>query len=197
VFKRNKKQDKKTQIYIVMKKQIVIAALALGAIVLGTNTIQAQATTPSTTVNIKLADVISIDAGSVATNGIVGFNYATSTDYNSPQNVTVANSLIVTSSNNFNVKVKAEGANFMNGSNVIPVDVLQVKAVTAGGTMVGTFKTIALSAADQELVSNATLGAKKSLSIDYSISADKASTVLLGKEPGTYTQKVIYTATAI
>ena len=182
-----------------MKKQIVIATLALAAFVLGTNTIQAQATTstPSTTVNIKLSDVISIDAGSVATNGIVGFNYATSTDYNSPQNVTVANSLIVTSSNNFNVKVKAEGANFMNGSNVIPVDVLQVKAVTAGGTMVGTFKTIALSATDQELVSNATLGAKKSLSIDYSISADKASTVLLGKEPGTYTQKVIYTATAI
>jgi hypothetical protein len=196
VFKRNKKQDKKTQIYTLMKKQIVIATLALAAFVLGTNTIQAQ-TTASTTVNIILSDIISIDAGSVATNGIVGFNYATSTDYNSPQNVTVANSLIVTSSNNFNVKVKAEGANFMNGSNVIPVDVLQVKAVTAGGTMVGTFKTIALSATDQELVSNATLGAKKSLSIDYSISADKASTVLLGKEPGTYTQKVIYTATAI
>jgi hypothetical protein len=196
VFKRNKKQDKKTQIYTIMKKQIVIATLALAAFVLGTNTIQAQ-TTASTTVNIILSDIISIDAGSVATNGIVGFNYATSTDYNSPQNVTVANSLIVTSSNNFNVKVKAEGANFMNGSNVIPVDVLQVKAVTAGGTMVGTFKTIALSATDQELVSNATLGAKKSLSIDYSISADKASTVLLGKEPGTYTQKVIYTATAI
>jgi hypothetical protein len=196
VFKRNKKQDKKTQIYTIMKKQIVIATLALAAFVLGTNTIQAQ-TTASTTVNIILSDIISIDAGSVATNGIVGFNYATSTDYNSPQNVTVANSLIVSSSNNFNVKVKAEGANFMNGSNVIPVDVLQVKAVPAGGTMVGTFKTIALSATDQELVSNATLGAKKSLSIDYSISADKASTVLLGKEPGTYTQKVTYTATAI
>jgi hypothetical protein len=196
VFKRNKKQDKKTQIYTIMKKQIVIATLALAAFVLGTNTIQAQ-TTASTTVNIILSDIISIDAGSVATNGIVGFNYATSTDYNSPQNVTVANSLIVSSSNNFNVKVKAEGANFMNGSHVIPVDVLQVKAVPAGGTMVGTFKTIALSATDQELVSNATLGAKKSLSIDYSISADKASTVLLGKEPGTYTQKVTYTATAI
>jgi hypothetical protein len=196
VFKRNKKQDKETQIYTLMKKQIVIATLALAAFVLGTNTIQAQ-TTASTTVNIILSDIISIDAGSVATNGIVGFNYATSTDYNSPQNVTVANSLIVSSSNNFNVKVKAEGANFMNGSNVIPVDVLQVKAVPAGGTMVGTFKTIALSATDQELVSNATLGAKKSLSIDYSISADKASTVLLGKEPGTYTQKVTYTATAI
>jgi hypothetical protein len=197
VFKRNKKQDKKTQIYIVMKKQIVIAALALGAIVLGTNTIQAQATTPSTTVNIILADVISIDAGSAATNGIVDFNYATSTDYNNAKNVMVPSSLVVTSSKNFTVKVKANGTNFMNGTNVIPVDVLQIKAVT-GGTMVGgTLNTIMLSVADQVLVANATLGAAKTLNIDYSISAIKAQTVLLGKAPGTYTQKVTYSATAL
>ncbi len=180
-----------------MKKQIVIAALALGAIVLGTNTIQAQATTPSTTVNIILADVISIDAGSAATNGIVDFNYATSTDYNNAKNVMVPSSLVVTSSKNFTVKVKANGTNFMNGTNVIPVDVLQIKAVT-GGTMVGgTLNTIMLSVADQVLVANATLGAAKTLNIDYSISAIKAQTVLLGKAPGTYTQKVTYSATAL
>ena len=179
-----------------MKKQIVIAALALGAFVLGTNTIQAQTTTPSTTVNIILADVISIDAGSMATNGIVDFNYVTSADYNGAKNVMVPSSLVITSSKNFDVKVKAEGASFTNGTNVIPVDVLQVKAVT-GGSMVGTFNTITLTTADQTLVSNATLGAGKSLNIDYSISALKAQTVLLGKAPGTYTQKVKYTATAL
>jgi hypothetical protein len=195
-LKGTKKQDKKTQIYTIMKKQIVIAALALGAIVLGTNTIQAQATTPSTTVNIKLADVISIDAGSVASGGTVAFNYATSVDYNAAKNVAVPSSLIVTSSKNFDVKVKAEGANFMNGTNVIPVDVLQVQAVT-GGTMGGTFKNITLSATDQILVANAPLGAAKTLTIDYSISAIKAQTVLLGKVAGTYTQKVTYTATAL
>ena len=178
-----------------MKNQFVIAALALGAFVLGTNTIQAQATA-STNVNIVLADVISIDAGSVANEGIVNFNYTTSADYNAAKNVTVPSSLIVTSSKNFDVKVKAEAANFINGSNVIPVDVLQVKAIE-GGTMVGTLKTITLSTADQALVSNASLGAQKTLSIDYSISAVKAQTVLLGKAPGTYTQKVKYTATAL
>ena len=181
-----------------MTKQIAIAALTIGAIVLGTNNIQAQSTSnkASTTVNIILADVISIDEGSIASEGIVDFNYLTTTDYNTAKNVTVANSLVITSSKNFDVKVKAEGANFVSGSNVIPVDVLQVKAVT-GGSLVGTLKEITLSAADQVLVSNATLGARKSLNIDYSISAAKASTVLLGKAPGTYTQKVTYTATAL
>ena len=182
-----------------MKKQIIIAALTIGAFVLGTTNTQAQTGTNSnsakTTVNLILADVISIDSGA-AVGGVVDFNYTTSSDYNSAKNVTVAESLVITSSKNFDVKVKADGENFVNGTNVIPVNVLQVKAVT-GGTMVGSLNTITLSAADQKLVGNATLGAKKSLSIDYSISAEKASTVLLGKPAGTYTQKVTYTATAL
>ena len=66
-----------------------------------------------------------------------------------------------------------------------------------GGTMAGTLNDITLSTEDQVLVTNATLGAKKSLSIDYSISAENAQNVLLGKEAGTYTQKVTYTATAL
>jgi len=45
-----------------MKKQIVISALTFGAIILGTNNVQAQNTTATTTVNITLNDVISIDA---------------------------------------------------------------------------------------------------------------------------------------
>ena len=189
-----------------MKKQITIAAFALGAFVFGTTNVQAQESSSkkisngaSTAVNIKLADVISIDSESVATGGNVDFNYASSEDYNTAKNVTVANSLIVTSSKNFDVKVKAEGANFVNGTNSIPVYVLQVKAITGGttGTMSGGLKTITLSAADQTLVSNAILGPKRSLSIDYSISALNASTFLLGKPAGTYTQNVTYTATAL
>ena len=184
-----------------MKKQIIIAAFALGAFVFGTTNAQAQATSTSTNgastnVNIILADVISINNGGVSSTGLVNFSYANASDYNAAKNVTVPSSLIVTSSKNFDVKVKAEGENFVNGSNVIPVDVLQVKAV-AGGSMAGTFNDITLSKQDQVLVGNATLGAQRSLNIDYSISAEKAQTVLLGKAPGTYTQKVTYTATAL
>ncbi len=60
-----------------MRNQIAIAALTIGAIISGTNTVQAQNTTATTTVNITLNDVISIDAGSSAISGAVAFNYAT------------------------------------------------------------------------------------------------------------------------
>ncbi|VXB87479.1 exported hypothetical protein [Chryseobacterium sp. 8AT] len=49
-----------------MKKSIAIAALTIGATILGTNNVQAQNATATTTVNITLKDVISIDAGSTA-----------------------------------------------------------------------------------------------------------------------------------
>src|SRR5690606_28390757 len=178
-----------------MKKQIIIATLALGAIIFGTNNTQAQ--TATTAVNIKLSDVISIDAGSVANGGIVDFNYVTAEDYNTTKTATVENSLIVTSTKNFDVKVKAEGENFTNGANVIPVNVLTIKAA-AGGSMAGTRNTIVLSNNDQVLIGNAPLGSALTLNLDYEIPASKSSsTDILGKTAGTYTQNVTYTATAL
>src|SRR5690554_5417871 len=103
-----------------MKKQLIIATLALGAIVFGTTNAQAQ-NTATTTVNIVLNDVISIDAGSVAIGGLVAFNYVTAEDYNTVTNVVVPNSLIVTSTKNFDIKVKADGPTFTDGTNDIPV----------------------------------------------------------------------------
>lgn len=180
-----------------MKLKFLTVILTLVALGLGTTSFRAQQSEQaSTTVNIVLADVLSIDAGSMASGGAVDFNYKNTSDYNSSKNVTVPNSLIIVSSKNFDVKVKSDGANFVSGANVIPVDVLQVKA-EEGGTMVGTLNQVTLSTADQVLVSNANLGAKQSLNIGYSISSEKASKVLLGKPLGTYTQKVTYTATAL
>ncbi|OCK51688.1 peptidoglycan-binding protein LysM [Chryseobacterium sp. CBo1] len=181
-----------------MTKLIAIAALTIGATILGTNNVQAQNTTATTTVNITLNDVISIDAGSTAIGNTVDFNYATAADYNSDQTITKANSLKVTSTKNFNVKVKAGGANFMNGTNLIPVNVLTIKAAAASGTMGGTKTAVVLSAADQTLVSNAPLGSALTLNLDYTIPASKSSSSdILGKPAGTYTQTVTYTATAL
>ncbi|KAA2224947.1 peptidoglycan-binding protein LysM, partial [Chryseobacterium sediminis] len=70
-----------------MTKQIVITALTFGAIILGTSNVQAQNTTATTTVNITLNDVISIDAGSTAIGNTVDFNYVTAADYNSDQTI--------------------------------------------------------------------------------------------------------------
>lgn len=180
-----------------MKKQNAIAALTIGAIALGTTPVLAQNSEQvNTAVNIILADVIAMDIGTIASGGTVDFNYVDTTDYNSSKNVTVPNSLVIISSKNFDVKVKSEGANFVSGANVIPVDILQIKAI-AGGSLMGTMNEVTLSTTDQVLVSNASSGAKQSLNIAYSISAEKASIVLLGKPAGTYTQTVTYTATAL
>ncbi|MCW3170674.1 hypothetical protein OMO38_19260 [Chryseobacterium sp. 09-1422] len=102
-------------------------------ILLGTNNVQAQNTTATTTVNIILNNVISIDGGSIA----VAYSYATAADYNSEKIVAQANTLKVTSTKNFNVKVKAGSANFMNGTNMIPVDLLTIKVAAASGTIGG------------------------------------------------------------
>lgn len=180
-----------------MKKQIFIVALSLVAIALGNHQAMAQNSEQvSTSVNIILSDVIAMDIGSVASEGAVDFNYGNTNDYNSAKNVTVPNSLVIISSKNFDVNVKSEGTHFVSGTNVIPVDIIQVKAIP-GGSLVGTLNEVTLSAHDQVLVSNASLGTKQSLNIAYSISAENASRVLLGKPQGTYTQRITYTATAL
>ena len=181
-----------------MKKQIAIAAFTIAAIVLGTNTVQAQNTTATTTVSITLSDVISIDAGSVAIGGAVAFNYVTAADYNSEKTVTQADALKVTSTKPFNVKVKAGGTDFKNGTNLIPVNVLTIKAATAAGTMGGTKAAVILSSTDQTLVANAPLGSALTLNLDYTIpAAQSSSNKILGKPAGTYTQTVTYTATTL
>ena len=181
-----------------MKKQIAIAAFTIAAIVLGTNTVQAQNTTATTTVSITLSDVISIDTGSTAGGGTVAFNYVTAADYNTVQTVAQANALKITSTKNFNVKVKAGGTDFKNGTNLIPVNVLTIKAATAAGTMGGTKSAVVLTAADQTLVANAPLGSALTLNLDYTIPAvESSSAKILGKPAGTYTQTVTYTATAL
>ncbi|KPE52758.1 hypothetical protein [Chryseobacterium indologenes] len=181
-----------------MTKQIVITALTIGAIILGTHNVLAQNTTATTTVNITLNDVISIDAGSTAIGGTVAFNYVTAADYNSEKTVAQASALKITSTKVFNVKVKAGGPTFVNGSNSIPVDVLTIKAAAASGTMGGTKNDVVLSAGEKKLVENAPLGSALTLNLDYIIPAAKSSSSdILGKPAGTYTQTVTYTATAL
>lgn len=180
-----------------MKKQIIIATLALGGFLFGTQ-VQAQNHTATTIVNITLADVISIDAGSVAIGGAVDFNYLTAEDYNTITTVNVPNSLIVTSTKNFDIDVKANGASFTDGTNDIPVNVLWIRPAAGTTTMDGLQNDVNLSAGDQKLISGATMGSSVVLELDYEIPAAKSSsTDILGKPAGTYTQTVTYTATAI
>ncbi|ACU07222.1 hypothetical protein FIC_00769 [Flavobacteriaceae bacterium 3519-10] len=186
-----------------MKNSFAIAALTITAIVLGTDNVQAQ-TVPAltasatTTATITLSDVISIDTGSAAAGGTVGFNYASAADYNTAQTVAQASALKVTSTKQFSVNVKAGGESFINGTNLIPVNVLTIKAAAAPGIMGGKKSDVILTANDQTLVANAPLGSALVLNLDYTIPADKSSSAdILGKPAGTYTQTVIYTASTL
>lgn len=181
-----------------MKKIITFITLVLVLVSIKTQAqTQTNASNPaSTNVNIILSDFISIDGSSVANGGSVDFNYTTAGDYDLNRTVSVPNSLVVTSSENFNIIVKAEGENFVNGSSTIPVNVLRIKATTTGASISGQ-SGIELSNTDQTLVSSVGLGYKKSIGIDYTISAINAREHLLGKAAGTYTQIVTYTATAL
>jgi hypothetical protein len=180
-----------------MKKQLIIATLALGAIVFGTNNVLAQNNTATTAVNIILADVISIDGTSVANGGAVDFTYNTASDYYTTKNAVVENSLKVTSTKNFNITVKAAGDSFVGPTANIPLDVMTIKP-SSGGTMQGTEHTITPSTTDQILIGNVGKGYMLTLTLDYEISAAKASSSdILGKPAEIYTQTVTYTATAL
>ena len=179
-----------------MKKQIVLAVFTIGAIVLGTNNIKAQKTsTAATTVKMVLADVISMEAPATQ----VTFTYDNAAAYNADQKQSVVDNLKVTSTKSFGIKVKADGANFTDGTNNIPVNVMTVKPA-AGGTkaMGGTQAPVVLSTTDQVLVTAAPKGSQVTLNIDYFIpSTESSSDKILGKPAGTYTQTVTYTATAL
>lgn len=161
----------------------------------GMNKTWAQKTT--TTINLVLADVISIDPGSAANDGRVDFHYENVNDYNSEKTATVPNSLIITFTKPFDLKVRANGENFQSGSNFIPVNVLTIKG-NERSKITGTSSAIVLSTQDQVLVSGADRGGKLNLDLDYIIPQAKSSSAdILGKPAGTYTQKITYTATAL
>lgn len=181
-----------------MKNKIILSALALGAFIFGINNVQAQNHNATTAVHIILNDVISIDDGSIANGGRVDFNYVTANDYNTSTTVNVPNSLIVTSTKNFNIHVKADGPNFTDGTNNIPIDVMTIKAATGGSMAGGTPNPIILSETPGLLISGALLGSALTLNLDYIIpAAESSSPKILGKPASTYKVNVTYTATAI
>lgn len=177
-----------------MKNKIILSALAIGAFVFGTNNAQAQTHTATTAVNITLKNVITIDKiNSLGNEGQVDFNFTHLNHYNDGLSATVPNSLIITSTKNFDIHVKAEGANLSFGSNDIPVEVLTITAAV-GGSMAGVQNSIILSKVDQLLIGNVPLGSDLTLNLDYTIPGDKSSSDILGMPAGTYTQNITYTA---
>lgn len=177
------------------QRRFTLIIFSLTILIFGLN--QACAQKATTTINLVLTDVISIEPGSAANGGTVDFHYENVNDYNSEKTTTVPNSLIITFTKPFDLKVKANGENFENGSNFIPVNVLTIKR-NESSQITGTSTPIVLSTQDQVLVSAAGRGSKLNLDLDYIIPQARSSSVdILGKPAGNYTQEITYTATAL
>ncbi|MEM0518018.1 MULTISPECIES: peptidoglycan-binding protein LysM [Aequorivita] len=176
-------------------KVIAVTAIVITFFFFGNSSMLAQQAT--TTINLVLADVLSIEPGSVADGGTVDFLYENVNDYNSEKTATINNSLIITFSKPFDLKVKANGATFENGSHHIPVDVLTIRK-NESSQLTGSSAPVVLSTQDQVLISGADQGSKLNLDLDYIIpQARSTSSDILGKPAGIYSQKVTYTLTAI
>lgn len=176
------------------KNHLLIAMMGV-SMLFGFHTVEAQGA--KTRVSIVLVDVLSIDPGSAANGGVVDFHYETVEDYNSDKMTTVPNSLIITFTKPFDLKVKANGANFENGTNFIPVDVLTIKR-NENSNITGTSSPVVLSTQDQVLVSGAGQGSMLALDLDYLIPQARSSSAdILGKLGGTYTQEITFTVSAL
>lgn len=182
-----------------MKKFAIITILVIGIIAFTSKDAKAQNHVATTNIKINLTDVISIDNERGAIGGLVKFKYATADDYESTKSSHEPTSLIVTSTKNFDIDVKANGEHFEKGGDRIPVNVLTIKPVKKGiKPVTGKHSKIVLSAANQKLISSSEIRGRLMLELDYEIPQTKSSSPdMMGKPPGTYTQTVVYTATAL
>ena len=178
-------------------KKILFAAVIIAGTFAVSNSAKAQTTTTaSTNVKITLTDFITAHDGNGTTAGDtpgagaeVAFAYPTAASYTVDQTIAKTGHLKVTATKSFGVKVKASGANFTNGVNEIPVDVMDIIATAPGS---GTATTKTLSAADQEILTGVNSGIK-SIDVSYTIPFARAQANILGKASGAYSQTVIYT----
>lgn len=180
-----------------MKKILFAVVMIAGTFAVSNNAkAQSTSTTASTNVKITLADFITAHDGNgttaSATPGAgaeVAFSYPDAASYTLDQTVSKAGHLKVTATKTFSVVVKANAANFTNGSNTIPVSVMDVIATAPGS---GTATTVTLSNADQQILSGVNSGIK-SIDVAYKIPFAKAQSDILGKAAGAYNQTVVYT----
>src|SRR3546814_10522097 len=99
---------------------------------------------------------MSIDPSSSIHSEAVNFQYRNEGDYNTNQTIVRDSYLIITATQTFDVKVKADGPNFIGegsaAGSLIPVNVLTVDATGNTNLSGATISTINLSAENQNII---------------------------------------------
>ncbi|HUH18726.1 hypothetical protein [Albibacterium sp.] len=180
-------------------KRNYITGTFISILFLITFSVQAQV---STNVSINLTDVISVDPNSSIHADPVRFQYKNEGDYNKSQTIVRNSYLIVTATQSYDIKVKADGPNFIGegtaAGSTIPVNVLTVDASDNTSDLPGAvISVINLSTEDQNIVTGAEKGNEQQLTIKYIIPQAKSqSPDILGKPSGNYIQKLTYSVIA-
>jgi len=157
----------------------------------------ANAQTGTTSVHVKLVDVLSL----AVNNTDVNINFNTVTDYQNGVTVPLSGHLLVTSNKAYTLNVKASGSFAGTGVNTDVLDPSVVKiSLPVGGnnTDLGvTPATISnLSSTDAALLTSANPAVSKLLDVTYAVpSSVSSTTAILGKKADTYTSTVTYTIT--
>lgn len=182
-------------------KRNIIASIFISTLLLINLSVKAQ--TPQTItaqVNILLSDVMSIDPSSSINAEPVQFQYKNEGDYRKNQSIIKDSYLIITATQTFDIKVKADGPNFIGEGNaagsLIPVNVLTVDA-SSNDFVNATALVINLSTEDQTIISGASKGSERHMNIKYTIPESKSqSPDILGKPGGNYKQTLTYSVVA-
>src|SRR5690606_14322204 len=109
-------------------KRNFITGILISTLLLISFSLKAQVLQSGTAqLSIKISDVMSIDPSSSIHAEAVNFQYKNEGDYNRNQNIVRDSYLIITATQTFDVKVKADGPNFIGEGNAagstIPVNV--------------------------------------------------------------------------
>src|SRR5690606_17418709 len=131
----------------------------------------------------------------------IHFQYKNEGDYNKSQTIVRNSYLIITATQTFDVKVKADGANFIGEGNAagsfIPVNVLTIDASDNASLAGASIFIINLSTQNQNIITGAEKGTEKHITVKYIIPQEKSqSPAILGKPGGNYSQTLTYTVAA-
>lgn len=138
------------------------------------------------------ADQLTLKVNMNAANGVLEFK--TMQDYNNGSSVTYTDGLLVTSSSNFQIKVRSLQTNLQSASgNSIPVDVIHLTLATAATTNQRIFP-IVLSAANQTLVQTNSAN-KSSFKYDIKYFTMAQDSRLINAKPDDYTTTLQYEIT--
>lgn len=178
----------------VLLKKIYISFLTV--LVASTTALAQEVGFAKNRVALELSDVMGLELYGTSS-GMVNFEFKSVDDYQNGVSILMKDHLVVTSNRKFNVVARAATKNFTAGGfDFIPVSVLRIDV--ANTEIQGNYSNLPiehLSTIDRPLLLQVPPLLNKFLNIRYSIPSMLVNRHLLGKQPGLYTNAIIYTLT--